>query len=49
MGFGALFYDYSPAAGRTVSRGGWASVYPTILPTLPPSVCIHAFWVQTKS
>ena len=28
MGFGVLFYDYSPAAGRTAWQGTGLGVYP---------------------
>ena len=51
MGFGAFFYDYSPAAGRAAWQGaglGVYSEYPSDHPGYFPGL-IHAFWVQTKS
>lgn len=51
MGFGALFYDYSPAAGRAAWQGTGLGVYPEHPSDHPgyfPGL-IHAFWVQTKS
>lgn len=39
MGFGALFYDYSPAAGRAAWQGaglGVYSEYPSDYPRLLP-------------
>ncbi|QDE47691.1 YqaE/Pmp3 family membrane protein [Enterobacter hormaechei] len=51
MGFGALFYDYSPPLGVLLGKGlGWAFIL-NILLTITgyfPGL-IHAFWVQTKS